>query len=218
MLAIDINQNNKVTLAEGLSENDNVVYTLTEKDYEFFIREGLLTIPKEIKMIFAEEIKTYNVVFDAVGGIFSNGDSILNFANWNNDEYDYNSIIKPTRDGYTFKGYYAEKTGGTTLQLLMAEVGVDKDMTFYAQWEEITSGGESGIPEGGEQEDNNNTGNTNTGNTSTDNTNTGNTNTNKSTGNNPQTSDNIMLFVIILGVSIIGLTATTRIRKKLKNN
>ena len=40
-----------------------------------------------------------------------------------------------------------------------------------------------------------------------------NTNTNKQTGNNPQTSDNIMLFIVVLGISIIGITITTIIKK-----
>lgn len=81
--------------------------------------------------------ETYKVLFDANGGKYSNGNSTLTFAAWNNDEYNYDSIIKPTREGYKFLGFYTAKTGGTTLQLLMAEAGIDEDMTFYARWEKI---------------------------------------------------------------------------------
>lgn len=191
-----------------------------------YINGVLINLEEEMPTIKAQE--KYEVTFDANGGIYSDGGTTLTFERWINDEYNYDSIIKPTKDGYTFKGFYTEKTGGTTLQLLMAEVGVDKDMTFYAQWEEnvnedTPSAGGEDKEEAQPDDDNSNTENTDTGNTTTDNTDTGNTNkdntntdntnTNKSTGNNPQTGDNIMLFVTILGISIIGVMATTRIRK-----
>ena len=50
------------------------------------------------------------------------------------------------------------------------------------------------------------------------NINNGTSNDSASGGNNPQTSDNIILFIITLGIAIIGIIFTTKIRKKLKNN
>jgi len=152
-----------------------------------------------------EEVKSYKVIFDANDGIFSNGDTTLTFENWNNEEYNYDSIIKPTRNGYKFLGYYTEKTGGTTLQLLMAEVGIDSDMTFYAQWEEIKTNDDTNK----DDDENINTGNTNTDSTNTNN----NTNTNKPTLNNPQTGDNIELFTVISIVAVVGIMFVIKVKK-----
>ena len=84
----------------------------------------------------------YKVIFDANGGNFS-GENTLTFDDWNNNDYEYDyksgndNIEKPTRDGYEFLGYYTEKIGGTFLANIMAESGIDTDMTFYAQWKEV---------------------------------------------------------------------------------
>ena len=77
---------------------------------------------------------SFKVVFDANGGLFEENQNILTIENWKN-EYE-ETLEKPTRDGYTFKGYYTEKSGGTKFELILAESGIDSDMTFYAQWEE----------------------------------------------------------------------------------
>lgn len=154
--------------------------------------------------------ETYKIVFDANGGSFKNNVTTIEILDIIN--FDYDSFEKPTRNGFEFIGFETED-GKSFYEVMNSEAGIEKDTVFYARWEEVSAdGGQSGIPKDEEQEDNN-TGNTNTGNANTDNT-----NTNKPTGNNPQTSDDIILFVIILGVSIIGLITTTRIRKKLKNN
>ncbi len=153
----------------------------------------------------------YTVTFDANGGKFGN-ETIYTIDNWNANLYD--SLIEPTRDGYTFKGYYTEKTGGTKFEMILNESGIDSDMTFYAQWEE--NSGEVPPTTGEEsQPDNNNSGNTDTGNTNTGDINTGanNNNNNTSTGNNPQTSDNILFFVEMLLIAVIGITVTTKFRK-----
>ncbi len=75
---------------------------------------------------------TVNVVFDANGGNYGD-DSIYKIDNWNVNTLA--ELIKPTREGYTFKGYYTEKTGGTKFEMILNESGVDGDMTFYAQWD-----------------------------------------------------------------------------------
>lgn len=157
-----------------------------------------------------EDIKTYKIIFDANGGTFK--DDVKSIDIKDIIKFDYETFEKPTRESYTFIEFYTADNK-SYYDVMNSEAGIEKDTVFYARWEEVSADGEqSGIPKGEEQEDNN-TGNINTGNANTDNT-----NTNKPTGNNPQTSDDIMLFVIILGVSIIGLITTTIIRKKLKNN
>lgn len=78
--------------------------------------------------------KSFKVIFDANGGVFKENKNIYTIEEWKN-EYEA-TLEKPTRDGYTFKGYYTEKIGGTKFELILAESGIDQDMTFYAQWEE----------------------------------------------------------------------------------
>ena len=78
--------------------------------------------------------KSFKVIFDANGGVFKENKNIYTIEEWKN-EYEA-TLEKPTREGYTFKGYYTEKSGGTKFELILAESGIDHDMTFYAQWEE----------------------------------------------------------------------------------
>lgn len=77
---------------------------------------------------------SFKVVFDANGGIFKENKNCLTIEQWKN-KYE-ETLEKPTKEGYTFKGYYTEKIGGTKFELILAESGIDQDMTFYAQWEE----------------------------------------------------------------------------------
>lgn len=77
---------------------------------------------------------SFKVVFDANGGVFDEDKNIFTIEKWENGYEE--TLEKPTRDGYTFKGYYTEKNGGTKFELILAESGIDADMTFYAQWEE----------------------------------------------------------------------------------
>ena len=79
---------------------------------------------------------SFKVVFDANGGVFKENKNIYTIEEWKN-EYE-ETLEKPTREGYVFKGYYTEKIGGTKFELILAESGIDNDMTFYAQWEETT--------------------------------------------------------------------------------
>lgn len=76
------------------------------------------------------EIK-YKVILDANSGTFTNGDTIT-IDEWENGME--TNLERPTKEGYTFKGFYTERTGGTKLELILAESGIDADMTFYAQY------------------------------------------------------------------------------------
>jgi len=160
------------------------------------------------------EKETYIVTFDGNGGTFKDGKT-LTIDKWEIGMED--TLEEPIKDGYKFLGFFTKATGGTKLELILAESGIDENMTFYAQWQEVSAGGGvPGIPEGGEQEENNNTGNTNTGNINIGNTNTGNTNTNKPTGNNPQTGDNIVMFIVISLMAFVGIIVTIKVKKYVK--
>lgn len=128
--------------------------------------------------------------------------------------------MKKEVDNESYKVIF-NANGGTSIEKYIAEAGIDGNLTFFAQWEENSSvlEGTPVIPEGGEQE-NNNTENTDTGigtETETD-SNDENIDTNKPTGSNPQTGDNVILFVEILLVAIVGIIITTKVSKNIKNN
>lgn len=78
----------------------------------------------------------FKVLFDANEGYFKKGNT-LTIEKW--EVGMENTLEIPSREGYTFLGYYTEKVGGTKLELILAESGIDSDMTFYAQWEENSS-------------------------------------------------------------------------------
>lgn len=86
----------------------------------------------------------YTVIFDANEGKFKNNQTTMTIDVWENG-YEEN-LATPTRDGYKFKGYYTERIGGTKFELILAESGIDSDMTFYAQWEKNSAVSET-IPE-----------------------------------------------------------------------
>ena len=75
----------------------------------------------------------YKVTLDANGGKFNNLEQYI-IEEWDNSIY--GNLVTPTKEGYTFKGYYTEKIVGTKFELILAESGIDSDKTFYAQWEE----------------------------------------------------------------------------------
>ena len=194
---------NNITLAGDLSSSDNIIYTLLEEDLENYrINYAYSKVPKKIEMIFAEE--SFEVTFDANGGKFTENDKIVIDDIIN---FDYDNFNKPMRDGYTFIGFFTEKIGGKSFEEIMSsEVGIESNITFYAQWEEVTTKDGTSIQEGEGQKDNN-TLNTNS-----------NIDDNLEIGNNPQTSDNIMLYVVILSISVWGMIVMTIIRRKIQKN
>lgn len=123
----------QIKIADDLTSSDNIVYTLTEEDKETIrvSNNKVTSIPDVVEVIFVKEIG-YKVTFDANGGKFGN-ETIYTVDNWDASLYD--SLTKPTRDGYNFKGYYTEKTGGTKFEMILNESGIDSNMMFYAQWE-----------------------------------------------------------------------------------
>lgn len=134
----------------------------------------------------------YKVIFDANGGKFNDGKDLYIIEKWENGYEE--TLEKPTMDGYIFKGYYNEKNGGTKFELILAESGIDRDMTFYARWEE-NSGGVPGIPEDTKEEitlvpDD-------------------------EIEENPNTLDNVSNSIFIGVISLIGLISLTMYLKKI---
>lgn len=177
---------------------------LTEEQYNYSSKTGELTVFAEsitgdIEIV-AYAYKIYEVIFDANGGKYSNGNNILTFSEWDNNSYDYNSLEKPTREGYEFLGYFTDKTTGTSLQHYMAEAGIDKDMTFYAQWKEAS------LPSGGSTAET-------PASTPVQSPNP-NANIITPATNNPQTGDNISILISGLVISLAGILVITRIERK----
>ena len=107
-------------------------YTYNSESGEIFISKDLIDGDIEID---ASAVKIeYKVVFDANGGVFKENVKKVTIDDWKIG--DENKLEKPTRDGYEFIGYYTEKFGGTSIANYIAEAGIDRDMTFYAQWKE----------------------------------------------------------------------------------
>lgn len=101
----------------------------TLADYDVQKENTIHLIPKI-------NIEVFKVILDANGGIFTDSEQYI-IEKWDNEYYD--NLIIPTKDGYTFKGYFTEKIGGTKFEMILNESGIDKDMIFYAQWEENSS-------------------------------------------------------------------------------
>ena len=83
---------------------------------------------------------------------------------------------------------------------------------------EITNNNNNTNENNNESNNDTTTENTNTGadsNTTTGNTDTS-ANTNTATGNNPQTGDNIIIYLAILIIATIGIIMTTKVNKNIK--
>jgi len=116
-------------------ENDESVYSeIVELDYPSG-KTKFTTLNLNHFSPYAIYEEKYQVKFDANGGEFKDGANILTIEKWEN-EYE-KDLEKPTKDGYKFIGYFTEKSGGTSFEKYLAEAGIDNDLTFYAQWEEI---------------------------------------------------------------------------------
>lgn len=139
----DLSDLNNLTL-DG-NNVDPSMYTVNTTTGELTIKEEYLDNQSvgshELKLGYSNGIevtytfyifKNISVTFDANGGIFSNSSDKLIYDEWFPNYIDY--LVKPTREGYVFKGFYTEKEGGISLQEYN-EAGIDQDMTFYARWE-----------------------------------------------------------------------------------
>lgn len=150
-----------------------------------------------------EKVEIYSLTLDANEGKFSDGKAKIKFDDVT--KCDMTKVEKPIKDGYTFKGWFTEKTGGISIETVMSsEDGIKEDTTFYAQWEKIETNNKD--------QENTNIGNISTG-TGTGSSDRGN---DKPIGSNPDTGDNILVFAIISLISVVGIIGTIKIKKYIK--
>lgn len=122
-----------------LNDNTNIklpIYaTVNENNMEYFSNEGGNLYVFTYKYKIENSQDSFTVIFDANEGTFDENKTSVTVENWQIG--DEKNIIKPTREGYEFIGFFTEKTSGTLLEAYIAEAGIDKNMTFYAQWKKI---------------------------------------------------------------------------------
>ena len=76
-------------------------------------------------------LPTYTVTYDANGGTCATTSETASLV----------TLPTPTKDGYTFTGWYTAATGGTLVGAAGASYSLSEDVTLYAQWaeKEVTS-------------------------------------------------------------------------------
>jgi len=196
----------RIPIPEKLKDKDVEVYFIdkdgTKTPHTTNIEEGFAVFETNHFSTYAlaeiNKMETYKVVFDANGGEFKENKKTFTIEKWENGLEE--TLETPTQKGYKFIGYFTEKTGGTKFELLLAEAGIYKDITFYAQWEKIEETKT-------ENED------TKTEDTKPEDTKTENINTNNQAGKNPQTGDSIVLFAVIALISVVGILAIIKLKK-----
>lgn len=134
----------KIPVPENLKDKDLkdlMVYYVNEEgktekypvepkdDYVIFTTTHFSIYTLGYKNTTEEPVK---VTFDANGGKFGNENTYI-INDWTAELYD--SLTKPTRKGYTFKGYFTAKTGGTKFEMILNEAGIENNSIYYAQWE-----------------------------------------------------------------------------------
>ena len=119
-----------VHINENLIESEK--YTYNSETGEILISKDL--IDGDIVIDAIAEKKEYTVTFDANGGTFKDGTTTLEINDIIN--FNYDNLVKPTRNGYKFVGFYTEKTGGKSyFDLMNSEAGIEEDTVLYARWE-----------------------------------------------------------------------------------
>ena len=86
---------------------------------------------------YSENEIIYTVTFDANGG---KADTTTGTTN---AEFKLSSLPTPTYEGYTFKGWFTEATGGSEIS---ADTVYTQDTTIYAQWEKVEEPTEPEVP------------------------------------------------------------------------
>jgi len=93
----------------------------------------ITTVTKVKKKVtyYAQWKKQYTLNFDANGGSVTTKNKKLT------NKQVYGNLPTPTRSGYTFTGWYTDKTGGTKVSTTTKMLA--KTVTVYAQWKKSTS-------------------------------------------------------------------------------
>lgn len=112
----------------------------TRKGYTFdnwYTEAGILITADSVNLATTDETlyaqwkkNNYKVTFDANGGSTPTASKTVTYNNT------YGTLPTPTKDGYTFSGWYTAKSGGTKITA-DTKVTITADQTLYAQWKKI---------------------------------------------------------------------------------
>ncbi|MDE7163914.1 MAG: InlB B-repeat-containing protein [Clostridiales bacterium] len=86
------------------------------------------------RTLYAQWTPKYTVTLDANYGTVA-GNSAYDAKVVKGEDYSLHLSVLPTREGFTFDGWYTEKTGGTKQD--SAIINVSENITLYAHWTEI---------------------------------------------------------------------------------
>lgn len=97
----------------------------------YFLVEGnkitIKSLDRDLNCIINFEPKKYTVTLD------SNGGTPANYTREVTYKEKYGSMPEPTRTGYSFDGWYTEKTGGSKVTST-TDVTITNNQTLYAHW------------------------------------------------------------------------------------
>jgi uncharacterized repeat protein (TIGR02543 family) len=115
-------------------DSGNIKYTFNGWTPAIDIVKGAATYTAT----YSENEIIYTVTFDANGG---KADTTTGTTN---AEFKLSKLPTPTYEGYTFKGWFTEATGGSEIS---ADTVYTQDTTIYAQWEKVEEPEEPATPE-----------------------------------------------------------------------
>jgi len=133
-----------VTHQDDFYDNENIDFNITgfslgdkigakETKYTYITFKYKNGIPSQtiltsyLKFNFAQNVKQYTVSFDANEGTVTTNNKTVDFYSA------YGELPIPTRTGYTFNGWYTEKTNGEKITSDTI-VKIKENQTLYAQW------------------------------------------------------------------------------------
>ena len=205
---IYIDQNNQTWI-----KKENAMYVITAKEGYKILGEPIINVTGNTKYslegpkmfvlenvdgivtIMAQTIKMHKLTFDANGGMFPSGTTLIEYE----DVADWNRTVEtPQRENYTFKGFYTLDGKSIDDVFGTSEGDLDKDIIFKAQWEE------NSVASTLTSESENNNQQTSAPAQTSENVQT--------SLNNPKTGDNIILYTIISMISILGIIVITKLK------
>lgn len=132
-LGIDYAGGNRYATQEVFSDSGSTTYTFTQPGKYCCIIEGSNTLgyncsPGVFVTVFDPNI---SISFDANGGICSTGNKTVTYGS------KYGDLPVPTKNGYTFDGWFTENVGGTEIKSSDV-VEIIKSTTLYAHWTKIS--------------------------------------------------------------------------------
>ena len=133
----------KITADENLTDPDGSLreypgYTFITGDKKYYTEITVSATQKLNEVVRYYVPNTYRVTFDACGGTLTDADGGAIDVTYNQKISDIAAGKLPTREGYTFAGYYSERDGRGTRFIDGAGVGgtwnIAENTTLYAYW------------------------------------------------------------------------------------